>query len=295
MPETASAVAAPTRLADALATAAETLARAGIGGARREATLLWTAVADVSPGHAWLARDQLVAPDLFDRFRHAVAERARRVPVAYATGRAAFRTLTLAVDPRALIPRPETEGLVEVVLQRTAGAPGGVAADVGTGTGCIALSLAVEGRFTKVIATDHAEPTAALARENVDRVRPVTPVEVRVGHLVEPLVGERYSAIVANPPYLTEGEWALLDPAVRDFEPRQALVSGPDGLDATRALLHGARPLLAPDGVLALEIDERRAEAVIALARAAGWPSVTVRRDLCGRPRYVVAVLGEDT
>jgi release factor glutamine methyltransferase len=119
------------------------------------------------------------------------------------------------------------------------------------------------------------------------------PVELRRGALLEPLAGARFRLIVSNPPYLTDAEYEALDPMVRDYEPRQALVSGVDGLDATRALLHGASAVLEPDGVLALEIDERRGDAVREIATAAGW-SVSVHDDLFGKPRYALAGRGED-
>ena len=286
MPETAT----PASLALVLDAAAATLARAGVREPRREAAALWGALAGCSPGAVWIERDRPAAPELGASFREAVARRAAGVPSAYATGRAAFRTLDLAVDCRALIPRPETEGLVELVLRWAAGTPGGVAADIGTGTGCIALALAMEGRFERVIATDCSGEAAALARENVARIRPGVPVEVRIGNLLAPIAAERCRVIVANPPYLTEGEWAALDPVVREFEPKRALASGPDGLVATRALLTEARTMLEPAGLLALEIDERRPAVVQALARDAGWSHVTIHQDLFGRPRYVLAV-----
>ena len=286
MPETAS----PASLAALLESATASLVRSGVREPRREAAALWSALAGCSPGAAWIERDRPAAPALIDDFREAVARRAAGMPAAYATGRAAFRTLDLVVDRRALIPRPETEGLVELVLRWAAGKPGGVAADIGTGTGCIALALAMEGRFERVIATDSSVEAAALAHENVAQVRPGVPVEVRVGDLLAPLAADRCRVIVANPPYLTEEEWAALDPAVREFEPKPALASGPDGLVATRALLTGALAVLEPGGLLALEIDERRSTAVRALAHDAGWGHVTIHQDLFGRPRYALAV-----
>lgn len=293
MPE-ASAPAAP-RLAAALDAAAVTLAGAGVRDPRRESTAMWEVCADLPPGEAWLRRDQPASPECLDRFWGAVRTRAAGEPFAYAVGRVAFRTLSLAVDRRALIPRPETEGLVEHVLHWQRGtAAGGLAADIGTGSGCIALSLAREGKFDRVIAVDQSVDAAALARENVARVRPTIPVDVRIGNLLAPLAGERCRAIVANPPYLTEAEWAELDPAVREFEPRMALASGPDGLAATRALLEVGSQVLEPGGLLALEIDERRAEAVQALARSTGWRRVDIHQDLFGRPRYALARSLED-
>ncbi len=292
---------------DTLQHAADRLATAGLATSRREVTLLWAAVAGggTKPGDVWLQQDQEPAAELVERFSRAVEQRSSGVPFAYAAGRTGFRTLDLRLDPRALIPRPETEGLVDRVLawsQRVQpetwnvqrGGRWGVVADVGTGCGCIALALAVEGRFERVIAVERSAEAAALARENVALVRPSVPVEMREGDLLAPLAGQRYRAIVSNPPYLTEGEYAALDPAVRLFEPREALVSGGDGLTATRALLAGARALLEPGGFLALEIDERRADAVRTLALRYHWSRVALYDDLFGRPRFLLAGIDEE-
>jgi release factor glutamine methyltransferase len=291
-------VAAAPSIATALARAAARLALADVADPRREATTLWAAVAGegLKPGDVWLRRDAAAPAAVARRFRVAVARRARGIPFAYAVGRTGFRHLDLLVDRRALIPRPETEGLVDLVLAWTAagqragaGGRGGLVADVGTGCGCLALSLAVEAPFDRVIAAERSAAAAALARENVARVDPPVPVEVREGDLLAPLAGERLRALVANPPYLTVAEYAALDPAVRHYEPRDALVSGADGLCATRALLAGGRALLEPGGLLALELDERRAEATRALAQAHGWSGARVYDDLFGRPRFLLA------
>jgi len=289
-------------IAGALEEAVGRLARSGLHSPRREATTLWAAVAgsETTPGDVWLRRDQQPPPELAERFSQAVERRSRGVPSAYAVGRVGFRTLDLKLDARALIPRPETEGLVDLVLRWTRGTAGeggrgkrGVVADIGAGCGCIALALAIEGDFERVIAIERSPGAAALARENVALVRPAVPVEVREGDLLAPLAGERCRAIVSNPPYLTQAEYLELDPTVRDFEPRGALVSGPDGLDATRALVGGAAALLAPGGLLALEIDERRAVRVRALARDYGWARVGIHEDLFGRPRFLLAFAKE--
>jgi release factor glutamine methyltransferase len=275
---------------------ADELTRAsGAGLGSDEAAALWAALAGKKPAEIWLTRDSEPPADMVQRFWNAVAQRQQGVPFAYVVGRIGFRTLELAIDRRALIPRPETEGLVELVLKhgkREAGSgKQGRAADIGTGSGCIALSLAVEGDFEKVVATEQSPGAAALARENVSRIAPPTPVEIREGNLLAPLVdkGERYRVIVANPPYLTEGEYAELDRSVCDFEPAEALVSGVDGLDATRAIFAGAGAVLQPGGLLALEIDERRADAVRALGRDAGW-NVTIHDDVFGCPRYALSI-----
>jgi release factor glutamine methyltransferase len=242
-------------------------------------------------GEAWLRRDEPKAPEMVAKYHHALEQLARGVPFAYAVGRAAFRTLDIAIDARALIPRPETEGLVDLVLERV---HGGVAADIGTGCGCIALALATEGSFDRVVAVERSPEAAALAGENVAVVVPRTPVEIREGNLLQPLAGERCRVIVSNPPYLTEAEYEALAPSVRQFEPRDALVSGADGLAATRALFAGAAALLEPGGVLVLEIDERRAEAVRALAHEYRWARIGIHQDLFGRPRYALAFPRED-
>jgi len=290
----------PSSIGAALNDAADRLAATGLPGSRREATMLWAAVqgGGTKPGDVWLRRDQEPAPDLVERFWRAVERRSNGVPFAYAVGRTSFRTLDLTLDPRALIPRPETEGLVDLVLRKVGKREtGNVARRRISGRGVDASRCrwpsTVEGPFDRVIAVERSPEAAALARENVVLVRPPVPVEVREGDLLAPVAGERCRAIVANPPYLTEAEYLGLDQTVRLFEPRDALVSGPDGLAATRALLAGAPGLLEPGGLLALEVDERRAQRVARLARELAWSRVTVHDDLFGRPRYVLAILEE--
>ena len=282
---------------EALRRAAERLQQAGVLNPRRESTALWAAVEGRSPGDVWLDRDSQAGPEMTGRFWTAVDRRAGGAPFPYAVGRVGFRSLDLLADARALIPRPETEGLVGLVLEWAANRAGGrrgFAADVGAGTGCIALALAVEGDFAGVVATERSPRAAALARENVIRVAPAVPVEVREGDWLGPLAGTRYRVIVSNPPYLTEEEYDALEPSVRAFEPREALVSGPDGLEATRRLLAGAAPLLEPGGLLALEIDERRSFEVRSLAHEYGWRRIGIHDDLFGRPRFALAFPGED-
>ena len=265
-------------------------------GGQESTAAVWAAVLGISTGEAWLRRDEPKSAATFERYKAVVTQLERGVPFAYATGAVGFRTLDLKIDPRALIPRPETEGLVDLVLKKTgmrdAGCEmRGAVADIGTGSGCIALSLAVEGCFEKIVAVERSAAAAALARENVQRIAPATPVEIREGNLLGPLVEntDRFRAIVSNPPYVTAAEYDELDASVREFEPRDALVGGSDGLDAIRALFAGSAALLEPAGLLALEIDERRAAAVRALGRDHGW-RVEIHKDVFGCARYALSI-----
>lgn len=225
--------------------------------------------------------------------RCAVARLQRGAPFAYAVRRAAFRHLTLDVDERVLIPRPETEGLVDEVLRMAAGLRG-CAIDIGTGSGAIALSLASEGVFDRVVATDVSMDALAVARQNADRLAGGgalrVPVEFRHGSLLAPVQDLLASVIVSNPPYIAYHEAAELPSSVRDWEPTLALMSGADGMSATTAIVRGAADLLQQDGILALEVDARRASlAAESLAVDSRYRDIAVRLDLAGRERFVVA------
>ena len=218
--------------------------------------------------------------------------RAAGMPLEYAAGRANFRHLTLQVDGRVLIPRPETEVLVDLVLELTRHEAGGTAVDVGTGSGAIAIALATEGRFERVIATDLSLDALAIAAGNAARYthESATILELRHGSLLGPVTERGLRAVVSNPPYIAFAEAAALPPAVRDWEPPVALFSAQDGMAATARLVLDAAERLAPRGVLALEVDARRAAAVAALAVAHGaYADVRVVQDLTGRERFVVA------
>jgi len=271
-------------LTDVLAAARETLARAGVDEASREALRLWADLAGEPRGLALLRRDAPVTAARVQRFQAAVARRAGGEPLAYVTGRAGFRHLELRCDRRALIPRPETEGLVELALARVRT---GLAADVGVGTGCIALSLRHEGAFRGVVGVDLSAGALALARENALE----TGLEVKWvrGDLTAPLGDASVDLLVSNPPYLTEREWSGLEDGVKAWEPALALRSGADGLGATRRLLDDGRRVVVAGGWIALEIDMARAADAAALAHGAGWRHVTVERDLFGRERYLLA------
>jgi len=236
-----------------------------------------------------------VEAEMWPRARAAATQRARGAPLAYAVGRASFRHLTLDVDPRVLIPRPETEVLVDLVLERTGA--GGVAVDVGTGSGAIALALASEGAFDEVLATDICLDALAVARANIRilEARRVlrTPVVLVQGSLLAPVRSRhsRVHVVVSNPPYIAFDEARELPPDVRDWEPPLALFSGGQGLDISAQLVREAAVLLAGGGLLALEVDARRASLVAELvARDTRYRDVGVHLDLSGRERFVLAV-----
>jgi release factor glutamine methyltransferase len=267
-----------------VAEAAGRLGRAGVGDARREALRIWSGLDDRDAPTILLNQGGPVAPERTTAYLAAVDRRAAGEPLAHVTGWAGFRHLVLRSDRRALIPRPETEGLVELVLARVRG---GRVADVGTGTGCIALSLATEGMLGQVIGIDISADALALAEEN--RRAAGARVSFVRGDLTDVLGPQCLDALVSNPPYLTAREYAALDPSVRDWEPELALSAGPDGLDTIGRLLDDGRRVLRPGGWLAMEIDAARAAPCAARAAASGYRDVVIHTDLFGRERYLLA------
>jgi release factor glutamine methyltransferase len=239
-----------------------------------------------------VAADQTITAAESSAALLAAKRRASGAPIQYAAGRAAFRYLTLDVDERVLIPRPETELLVEIVLELTRGERGGIAVDVGTGSGAIALALATEGRFDHVIATDVSLDALAVARANAERYasRSCGRFELRHGSLLGPVPERRLRAVVSNPPYISFEEAAALPASVRDWEPSVALFSAADGLATTEQLVREATGALDAHGVLALEVDIRRAHVVADFMRTLdAYDDVQVLADLTGRDRFVVA------
>lgn len=289
-PRSAAGAAFPATIRDLLAALDARLTAAGAADPRATARDVVAALLDVP--RFWPTTNAHAPADrrLWQSAERAAERVAAGAPLAYAVGRAAFRHLTLAVDERVLIPRPETELLVDEVLRR-AGA-GGTVVDVGTGSGAIALALATEGRFDRVIATDVSLDALAVARANATAHAAAlrAPVELRHGSLLAPVAGERVRVVVSNPPYIAYHEAGELPAAVRDWEPGVALFSGSSGLDATAALAGEAASVLEVGGVLALEVDSRRAGRVAAIVAACGaYGAIDVRGDLTGRERFVIA------
>lgn len=264
-------------VSEALAGAVGALKAAGVEAPRLDAELLLCEATGWD--RARLATDPRaeLPPGAGREFAASVRRRLRREPLAYITGRRGFRHLELRVDRRALVPRPETELLVEVALELQ---PRRVL-DVGTGCGAVALAIADELAGCEVVATDTSEQALSLARENSARLGLEGLVAMRAGTLPE---GEGFDLLVANLPYVSDADWERLAPEIREHEPRSALLGGRDGLDAIRSLLD-ARP---DTEAIALEVGEGQAAAVRGLVAAAGFATVESRRDLAGIERVVI-------
>ena len=272
--------------------AGEHLAAHGIENGRLEAELMLAAVLGVKRLDLYLQHDRPVTTRELDAYRTSVRRRLRHEPLQYITGETAFRKLELRTDPRALIPRPETEVLAGVVLEWARDRQRPVSAlEVGTGTGAIALSLALEGGLQPVVATDVSAAALALARENATRVGASAHVEFREGALFEPVrPGERFDVVVSNPPYVPERERVYLPAEIREHEPAQALFAGPEGLDVIERLVAEAPTVLWSQGLLAIEIGSEQTESVTALFGANRcYGPARVVNDLAGRPRVVLA------
>ncbi|MBN2005766.1 MAG: peptide chain release factor N(5)-glutamine methyltransferase [Anaerolineae bacterium] len=225
-----------------------------------------------------------LAPEQEERFAAIIARRRQNEPLPYLTGRVEFFGLELTVTPAVLIPRPETELIVETALDWLRARPLATAVDVGAGSGCLAVTLAVHAPKARCYAIDISTEALAIARSNALRHKVDGRITFLEGDLLEPLP-EPVDVIVSNPPYVADAEWNALPPSVKR-EPRLALTSGADGLDALRRLLAQAPQALHSGGLLLCEIGERQGAAVQALAQSA-FPNANVQilPDLAGKPR----------
>jgi release factor glutamine methyltransferase len=267
---------------DAVTAATDALAAAGVETPRLDAELLLAEAAAVDRARLQAHPEVLLDPAAARRFGTMVRRRVGREPVAYILGRRGFRRIELSVDRRVLIPRPETELLVEVALELR---PATVL-DVGTGCGAVALSIADELADVAVVGTDRSLEALTVARANARRLGLAD--RVRLEHGTVP-PGARFDLLVANLPYVAEAEWEGLAPEITRYEPREALVAGPTGLEAIESLLEavGAREA-ASLGALALEVGAGQAPAVVDLVREAGFGSAGLRPDLAGIDRVVL-------
>ena len=271
---------------DALSAATDGLRAVGVEDPRLDAEVMLAEATGRDRAMLVASPEAEVAPAAARLFGEMVRRRLRREPVAYIVGRKGFRHLDIAVDRRVLIPRPETELLVEIALER---APATLL-DVGTGSGAIALAVAAELPGCAVTATDTSARALEAAAANAERLGLADRVRFLPGSVPE---GEEFDLVLANLPYVAQRDWGSLQPEVTEWEPREALLAGPDGLDAYRALLDERGSPLGRIGTqtsaaLALEVGEGQADAVAALLREAGFARTRSRRDLAGIERVVI-------
>lgn len=270
------------RAREALHAAASELAEAGCPSPRVDAEWLLADALGASRSelHADGARE--LTPDVAASFRQAIGRRAAREPLAYILGTWGFRRLDLRVDGRVLVPRPETEVLVERCLALLAGIDEPQVLDIGVGSGAIALSIADEHAGALVVATDPSTDALAVAEENRARVGLDGRVELVQGELFAGLTGP-FDLVVSNPPYVDPAVLDTLDPEVRLYEPREALVA----TGVTEAVTAGAPEVLVAGGALVLEVADGKAAEVAAALDKSGYQEITVTHDLAGRERIV--------
>ena len=267
------------------------LASAGRGEARVLAEWLVAAAAGIGRLEVLIQGGRLLDEATCTRLDGWVSRVARGEPLQYVLGSAPFLGREFACDARALIPRPETEELCERVLADASiwAHPAPRIADVGTGTGCLAVTLALERPGAVVTAIDVSAEALALARSNARRFDVEGGIDWRQGDLLAGVPAGSLDAVVSNPPYIAEAEWARLDTEVRDHEPRLALVGGADGLALIRRLIEQAGHVLRPGGKLWLEIGNEQGLAVRELLASRGFRAVATHRDCAGHERIAEA------
>jgi release factor glutamine methyltransferase len=271
---------------EALAHGTHVLAKAGIDTARLEAELLLArACDDCARALLYMELQRELAPEAEEAYEALLARRARREPLAYILGHWGFRRLTLKTDRRALIPRPETEIVVERALEHLDGTGEPAVLDVGTGTGAIALAIVDEHPRAQVTAIDASQDALALARENLDLLGINGRVTLVEHDLTEGLGHDAFDLVVSNPPYIEPEDIESLQPEVRDWEPRVALVAH----GATAAVARAATEALRPGGWIVLEIAANQAANVAALLRDLGYEQLRVSPDMAGRDRVIEA------
>jgi len=272
------------------------LAEKGFTNSRLESELLLSHALSTSRVGLYVEHDRVLKPEELSRYKELLKRRLTGEPVQYVTGTAAFMFSEFEVNPSVLIPRPETEALTEIALKTigevAAGGPDApVVADVGTGSGVIATTIALKIPSAVVHATDTSSAAVVVAARNAARAGVADRVRFHVGPYLEPLRGEglagKLSAVVANPPYVRSGDIATLPAEVRDFEPREALDGGPDGLDSLRAIAQDGHEFLAPGGVVLLEVGDGQAPLVEDMLRTT-LGGVRTFKDYAGRDRIVM-------
>lgn len=263
----------------------------GIETPRLDAEVLLAHVLEKPRIYLYVHYDQPLDPRELAAYRGFVRRRAVREPVAYLLGERAFMGLTFVVSPAVLVPQPDTETLVSEAEKRLRGKSGARIADVGTGSGAIALSLLHALPDLIAAAVDVSLAALKVARENAARLALMDRVAFYEGDLLAPLLGQTFDAILSNPPYIPRNDIAALPPEVQ-AEPHLALDGGADGLDFYRRLTREAAAFLRPGGFLAVEAGQGEAAAILDMARANGWAEVEIAQDLAGIDRVVTMYRG---
>ena len=278
-------------IGDEIDAAAKIFADAGIDTARTDAEWIAAAALGRKRGDLVAHLGYALPAGSAERLKKMVARRARREPLAYIVGTVVFRGLELEVGAGCLVPRPETEITAERAIARArGGSKRPTVVDVGTGCGAIALSLAAEVPDARIFATEAMGAARGWALRNLARTG--LRCTLLPGSLMSPLhpaLGGGVDVVVSNPPYVSEEEWETLEPEVRRFEPKEAVVGGETGLEIILELLEQVRMWLAPGGWLVIEIAESQGDRVSRLLGILGYRDVTVSKDLAGRDRVVEA------
>jgi release factor glutamine methyltransferase len=274
--------------------AQRSLDTSGSSNAPQEA--LWLLAYALGMKHHELAsrRDQAVSDEGLARAESVVSRRIAREPLQYILGTQEFCGLDFYVTPAVLIPRPETELLVQEALREGGFAGGAKLVDVGTGSGCVAVTLATVRSDMRIFALDCSRDALTVAKGNAERHGVSDNITWMEGDLLSPLhecnLAGAVDAIVSNPPYIAEEVWAGLQPEVRDFEPRLALVAGPKGTEFHERLLHDARPFLVPGGLLVMELGQGQAPLVRQAAeQTGGYAGLQTIKDEAGIERVMIA------
>ena len=270
------------------------LSKAGVDQARLEMSLMLAHALGIDRLGLYVDLDRPLSAAELAEAREMLARRTRHEPLAYITGHKEFFELDLEVNRSTLIPRPETEHLVEAALEWLAASeterPEPLLADIGTGSGAIAIAGAVHCPRSRWIATDISPEALATARRNAERHGVTERIDFRLGSLLEPIT-EPLDAILSNPPYVPEGDREAMQPDVAEWEPADALFSGPDGLDCIRLLVANAPGHLRPGDLLAIECGIGQSDAILALMAATGaFETCRAHEDLAGIPRVITAL-----
>lgn len=278
------------QLKQALAAAVEPLEAADVGSPRLNAETLLIFVLGVNRAYLYAHPERELTPEERARYDEVIGHRASGIPTQYITGHQEFWGLDFIVSPAVLIPRPETEHLVETVLELARAVPEPRIVDVGTGSGCIALALAHELKNAEVYAVDLSADALEIARANSVRLQLDSRVRFLKSNVLEALAETRgFDVVVSNPPYVGLNEADKVQRSVFKFEPRMAVFAGENGLDVVRPLVEQAHPALKPGGYLAMEIGYSMRDAVLELLNPTMWDEPNVVPDLRGIPRVVVA------